>query len=82
METEEQARALITAEVLAEPSYQGLTATDPDVISAVDIRMDAWRRRSATPDQDQGAYQWLDQLPPEYQPPGRMTLRSGASSSA
>jgi hypothetical protein len=78
METEEQARALITAEVLAEPSYQGLTATDPDVISAVDIRMDAWRRRSATPGQDQGAYQWLDQLPPEYQPPGRM-LAEGSS---
>lgn len=72
METEEQARARITAEVSADPSFQGLIATDPDFISAVELRMDAWRRDSATPDQERSTYDWLDDLPAEYQPPGRM----------
>jgi hypothetical protein len=72
METEEQARERITREVSDDPSFQGLIPTDPDFINAVELRMDAWRRGSATPDQERSTYDWLDDLPPEYQPPGRM----------
>lgn len=70
-ETEEQARARIEAEVLADPSFAGLKATDIDVIAAVDARMAAWRRGNTVADEDKAAYEWLDQLPPEYLPPER-----------
>jgi hypothetical protein len=39
METEEQARARITAEVSADPSFQGLIATDPDLLAQLNF---AW----------------------------------------
>lgn len=77
METEEQARARIEAEVLAEPSYEGLSADDPEVVASVDARMAAWRRGNVATTEDQGAYQWLDDLPPEYIPPGRMITGAG-----
>lgn len=77
METEEQARARIEAEVLADDAYSGLTATDIDVISAVDARMAQWRTGNKSTSEDQGAYQWLDDLPPEYMPPGRMITGAG-----
>lgn len=77
METEEQARARIEAEVLAEPSYEGLSADDPEVVASVDARMAVWRRGNVATTEDQGAYQWLDDLPPEYIPPGRMITGAG-----
>jgi hypothetical protein len=76
METEEQARARITNEVLASPSYEGLLATDPEVVASVEARLSVWRTGNASTD-DTGMYNWLDDLPPEYQPPGRTI--SGAS---
>lgn len=77
METEEQARARIEAEVLANPSYEGLSPDDPEVVASVDARMAAWRRGNVATTEDQGAYQWLDDLPPEYIPPGRMITGVG-----
>ena len=77
METEEQARARIEAEVLAEPSYEGLSADDPEVVASVDARMAVWRRGNVATTENKVLYQWLDDLPPEYIPPGRMITGVG-----
>ena len=74
METEEQARARILSEVLADPAFDGAPQVDIDF--EVNTRVAAWRTRNASTD-DTGMYNWLDDLPPEYQPPGRTI--SGAS---
>ena len=74
METEEQARARILSEVLADPAFDGAPQIDIDF--EVNTRVAAWRTGNASTD-DTGMYNWLDDLPPEYIPPDRTATLAG-----
>lgn len=68
-ETEEQARARIEAEVRAKPLFEN--ASESEIDFEVQAQLAAWRRANAPTAEEQTAYQWLDDLPPEYLPPER-----------
>jgi hypothetical protein len=74
-ETEDQARQRILAEVLADPAYTGASESDPDVTAAVEARLGAWRN-ARVPEESKGAYEWLNQLPPDYRPPLRGSIEA------
>lgn len=68
-ETEEQARARIEAEVRANPLYEN--ASELEIDYAIQAGLTNWRSANAPEEDKQTAYQWLDDLPPEYLPPER-----------
>jgi hypothetical protein len=74
METEEQARARITGEVIADPAFEG--APQIDIDAAVEARLSVWRTGKTSTD-DTGTYNWLDDLPPEYIPRDRVAAAAG-----